>query len=292
MNDTDNNEKPTIGERYSTALGAGATRVAARASSGDIVLAAALQHNRVGAALLRLQAEYDVVRQDLERAGLIRPRTIERGRELLREAETLERDAAKAAKKFQDVERVAYERKALALRAEAATLTKERTTAEVLSARTFILLNLKTLTEAKQLVGALALRMSAKRKRPFEPDIVLVLAGKVIDVFLDPNCHQCDGTGKTGSVYLGEVEKQCRPCCGSGHRRDIIGQGQAQKMFSAVLFGELQRQVAAAARGMAKALSAPERIVAEADATDDLRAALTALRERLEILRSPAAEGE
>ena len=189
------------------------------------------------------------------------------------------------------VEAAVFRRKAERLHADALAVPK-RTPDEIKAARVFILIELKTLTEAKQRVGSLALAMSAKRKRPFDPEVVLKLAGQTLDVFLDPNCHDCDGTGKTGSAYLGEVERQCRTCRGSSHRRDIVGRGIAEITFVAVLFGELQRQTAAAARGMAVALSSEERIHAEADATDELQAVVLELRQRLADLRSPKAEGE
>ena len=146
------------------------------------------------------------------------------------------------------------------------------------------------LVNGNALVGALALAMSEKRKRPIEPELVLKLAGQVLDVFLDPNCHECDGTGKSGSAYLGEVERQCRVCKGVGHRRDIIGRGVSEVTFAAVLLGELQRQVSAAARGMVVALSAEQRIHSEADATDDLQAVLEQLARRLADLRSEEAD--
>ena len=289
MSDKDPNERPTIAERYSTALAAGSTRIAARASSGDVVLAAALQGNRLGAALLRLQAEYDGVRVNLERAGAIKARNVEHARELLKRAQEYERKARDAEREHLGVEAAVFMRQAQRLHAEALAVPK-RTPDEVKSSRVFILIELKTLTEAKQRVGALALAMSEKRKRPIEPELVLKLAGQVLDVFLDPNCHECDGTGKSGSAYLGEVERQCRVCKGVGHRRDIIGRGVSEVTFAAVLLGELQRQVSAAARGMVVALSAEQRIHSEADATDDVQAALEQLAHRLADLRSEEAD--
>jgi hypothetical protein len=190
MREPDPNERPTIAERYSTALAAGSTRIAARASSGDVVLAAALQGNRLGAALLRLQAEYDGVRVNLERAGAIKARNIEHARELLKSAQEFEHKAREAEREHMAVEAAVFKRKAERLHAEALAVPK-RTPDEIRSARAFILIELKTLTEAKQRVGSLALAMSAKRKRPFDPEVVLKLAGQTLDVFLDPNCHDC-----------------------------------------------------------------------------------------------------
>ena len=216
---------------------------------------------------------------------------VEYARELLKSAHDFERLAREAEREHLAVEAAVFRRKAERLHADALAVPK-RTPDEIKSARAFILIELKTLTEAKQRVGSLALEMSAKRKRPFDPEVVLKLAGQTLDVFLDPNCHDCDGTGKTGSAYLGEAQRQCRTCRCSGHRRDIVGRGIVEITFVAVLFGELQRQTAAAARGMVVALSSEERIHAEADATEEIQSAVLELRQRLADLRSPMAEGE
>lgn len=287
MSNQDPNERPTIAEKYGVAIGQGSTRIAARASSGDVVLAAALQRNRLGTALMRLLSEYDSVRADLERVGAIKARNAEHVRELLAQAETFERSAKAADRDCLAVEAAAHRRAAARLREDALAVPK-RTPDEIKAARVFILVELKTLTEAKQRVGALALSMASRKKRALDGDLVLKLAGQTLDIFLDPNCHDCDGTGKSGSGYLGEVERQCRTCRGSGHRRDIVGRGIQEVTFVAVLLGEMQRATAAAGRGMVKALSAEERIGAEADATDEL----LQLRQRLADLRSEDSEGE
>jgi hypothetical protein len=275
---TDQNERPTISERYGVAIGDGSTRIAARGSSGDVVLAAALQRNRLGALLLRLQSEYDSVRGDLEHAGQIKARAVDKGKELLARADALEASAEAAAEEFSAPEAAAYLRQARALRAEAASLAEKRTPAEIMSARAFILIGLKTLRETKQRVGALALTMAAKPGRGVRAEAAVKLAGRVLDVYLDPTCAQCDGTGKVGNRYAGEVEKDCSACRGSGHRRDILGNGPHETTFAAVLFGELQRQAAAAAGGMARMLGPEQQHQADAEADAELQQRLAELR--------------
>lgn len=244
MSETD--ERPSISERYGVCIGSGVQT--------DVVLAAGMQRNRIGILLLRLQAEYDSVRADLERAGHIRGRNVDAGRELERRAVAADKAAIAAENAHDPAEAAHWLRIAEQLRAQAAELITTRTAAEIISARAFILLELKTLFTTKQHVGALSLRMAAKRGNSLKPDVALKLGGRVLDVYLDPICHHCDGTGRVGNRYAGENEKECRACKGTGHRRDILGSGPQETTFAAVLLGELDRQAKDAARRMAGAL--------------------------------------
>lgn len=259
---------PSISERYGVAIGVGV--------QSDIVLAAGLQRSLTGALLIRLQAEYDMVRADMEKAGQIMPRRVDRANNLDAAAKAWDDDAAEAV----DVALAGiYRRKAEAAREEAAAI-RRRLPAEIVSARAFVLLELKTLRPAKERIAALAIRMAQKRK--IEPEAALKLAGRVLDVYLDPMCHHCDGTGKVGNVYAGEAERECRACRGTGTRRDVIGNGPAETTFAAVLMGELQRQASDAARGMRDALRGSDQSAADA-------AVLATIRQSLGELRSAAA---
>lgn len=259
----DPNARPSLSERYGVAVSNGT-------GLEHMILAAGMQHERLGAILLRLQSEYDAVRGDLERAGQIAPQRTAQARDLTRRAALAERlrdyDAAEV------------------LKAAAAEI-RDRTTDEVLSARAFILMGLKTLRNAKQRFGAFAIGLGGQPKRGIKPAVALALAGQVLDVWLDPTCHTCDGTGQIGNAYAGEVRRQCGTCCGSGHRRDIIGRNPSERIFARDLLAELQRRVAAAAGGMGQALAPPE--AAEADA-DELRR----LQGRLADMRGAAAHSD
>jgi len=68
------NQKPSIEEQYAVALSCGA--------QSSVVMAAGLQRDRAGVLLLRLRAEYDAVRGELEQAGQIAPRGLDRARVL------------------------------------------------------------------------------------------------------------------------------------------------------------------------------------------------------------------
>lgn len=230
---TDDHQKPTIEEQYAVALSYGV--------QSRLVLAAGLQRERTGVLLLRLRAEYDSVRGELEHAGKIAPRGLDRARVMRQEAEQFKRASNWAAAEALVVEADAIQRRA---------------PAEVMSARAVILVALTSLHDARQGLGALAVRMAANPKRGLEPDVALRLAGRVLDVWLDETCHKCDGTGRLGNRYAGDRERECTSCKGTGHRRDILGDSLKQTLFARDLLAELQRQVAAAASGIKAAIHA------------------------------------
>ena len=80
----DPNARPSLSERYGVAVGNGA-------GMEHMILAAGMQHERLGAILLRLQTEYDAVKGDLERAGQIAPQRTAQARDLTRRAALAER---------------------------------------------------------------------------------------------------------------------------------------------------------------------------------------------------------
>ena len=228
----DPNARPSLSERYAGAVANGV-------SMEHMILAAGMQHERLGAMLLRLQSEYDMVRGQLERAGEIAPQRTAQARELQKRAALAERLKDYGAAEI--------------LKQRAAEI-RERTTAEVLTARTLILIGLKSLHEVKQRFGAFAIGIGVQPKRGIRPETARILAGQVLDVWLDPTCHTCDGTGHVGNSYAGETRRQCDTCAGSGHRRDIVGRNPKERIFARDLLAELQRRTATAAGGMGQAL--------------------------------------
>ncbi len=263
MND-DPNARPTIGERYGVAIGTGTQR--------DVVLAAGMQRDVLGGMLLRLAAEYDAVRGELELAGQIAPRQETKRARMLDAVKAMERSVELL---LPGPDRESMLAEAAAIAAEAAAMPK-RTEAEIKSARAFILMGLKSLYATKQAVGALALTMAEKRGVPRETGFKL--AGRVLDVYLDPTCHHCDGTGVIGSLYRG-AEKVCEACKGTGHRRDILGDRLAETLLARDLFAELQRRAAQAASGMRQAIASDEAAVVTAEVIAGLSSRLDGLRD-------------
>lgn len=240
------NQKPTIEERYAVAIMAGIP--------DGLIMAAGLQRERVGVLLLRLRAEYDAVRQEMERAGEIAPSAADRVRSLVKEADRLKALAKRLGLTNVSAASEALERAADLQREIAGT--PKRAERDIKTARAVILVALTSLQDARQELGALAVRMGANPKRALAPAVALQLAGRVLDVWLDETCHRCDGTGRLGSRYQGDAERQCPTCKGSGHRRDILGDSLQQTNFAGDLLAEVQRQVAAAAAGIKAAIHA------------------------------------
>ncbi len=255
MND-DPNARPSLSERYGVAVSSGT-------SLDHMILAAGMQHERLGAVLLRLQSEYDVVKGDLERAGQIVPQRTQQVQELNRRAALAERLKDYGA--------------AAVLKERAAEL-KTRSEAEIKTARAVIMVTLKTLHDCKQRFGAFAIGLAVQPKRGIRPDTGRIIAGQVLDVWLDPTCHTCDGTGMIGNAYAGEVRRQCSTCAGSGHRRDIVGRNPKERIFARDLLAELQRRVAAAAGGMGQALAPPEATEPHATEVQHMQGRLAEMR--------------
>lgn len=240
------NQKPTIEERYAVAIMAGIP--------DGLIMAAGLQRERVGVLLLRLRAEYDAVRAQMERAGEIAPSAADRVRSLVKEADRMKALAKRLGLTNVSAASEALERAADLQREIAGT--PKRAERDIKTARAVILVALTSLQDARQELGALAVRMGANPKRALAPAVALQLAGRVLDVWLDETCHTCDGTGLIGSQYQGGAERPCSTCKGSGHRRDIIGRTDLERMFAGDLLAEVQRQVAAAAAGIKAAIHA------------------------------------
>lgn len=117
------------------------------------------------------------------------------------------------------------------------------------------MLALKTLREARDAFGRFAAAVVATRAGFMRPDSeALTIAGQVLEVWLDPLCHHCDGRGFTGGSHRGEKQTICRPCRGSGHRRDWIGRDPEQRRFASRLLLELEQHQLHAERTMQASL--------------------------------------
>jgi hypothetical protein len=120
--------------------------------------------------------------------------------------------------------------------------------------RFLILQKLKTLDGAKAALARFSVQQATKRKFMQPDDVVLKLAGRVLDVHLDPLCHHCDGRGSNGGAHRGEKKEICRPCKGTGHRKDSVGRDADERRFAAFLLAELDRVCHAAGVAMARSL--------------------------------------
>lgn len=224
---TETLEPRTLSERYAHAIGVGGPDL-------DVIhaaAAAALSRFPFGVLLLRLQAEYDAARSALERAGQI----AERGEAALRQVEALHAGVD-----------------ALPLAASA----RRRADLEVMTARCLVYQQMPSLREVRAVAEARALRKARRRNLGAPGDVVLRLAARALDVWLDPVCSTCDGTGHSAGGYDGRPAVKCSACGGTGHRRSHIGNDEATQWFGFLLLGDLQREMAAAAGLMAAKLRA------------------------------------
>lgn len=210
MNATD--ERPSIGERYSSAIESSNLKLGERRGAVDYVIAAGLVPDGLASTLYRLLVEYDGVRAE-HAAAEARMRSLEK----MAPHEQGEDDATG---------KTAAERTLEIL---------ESAEREALTAHVLILSQLSSLREAKRLFGEYAV-VEATRQRFMRPDReALILAGQVLDVFLNPNCKHCGGRGFNGATRRDEPQMWCRPCKGSGHRRDMIGKDAEQRAFASSL---------------------------------------------------------
>lgn len=105
-----------------------------------------------------------------------------------------------------------------------------------------VLMGLNTLRSTKDILGQVAKARAARTgfARP-APDIHR-LAGRVLDIFLDPNCSKCDGRGFTGGGRHEESGPQiiCRPCGGTGKRRGHVGKDDEERRFADGLLADIE----------------------------------------------------
>jgi hypothetical protein len=249
----DPNARPGIRERYAAATSSGCNGL-------DVIAAAGMARNDLGIALLRLTAEFDSIRADLRRSSgadakrAAAAKTLsDEGRRCERQAQDLEDlhglDSIKS-----DVIRL-LRRRAEKCRAHAEDALRA-SAAEILTERFEVLSRMTTLRAAQRQIAARAHTLNAKRMaKAFGGSVVLALSGRVLDVYLDETCEACNGSAVFTTGYdAGKRSEPCRKCAGTGHRRNIIGEGQAQRGFAATLLADLQQAAGAAAKALRAAM--------------------------------------
>ena len=187
MNDT--TDRPTLGERYSTATESSNLKVKETACDADILIAAGWAHEQLGALLLRLQGEWDSAKAEMRGQGK-----------------------------------------------------------DGLVDRVLALSKLTSLSATKEVMGRWACRL-ATRKRFMRPDAdVCHIAGRALQLFLDPTCAHCQGRGKNGGYGMPEV--LCKVCRGSGKKDHHGEKDEEARAFGKFLLCEMERQASAAEQSM------------------------------------------
>ena len=232
------NDPVTIGERYSSATDSSNLRVTSeRRGDADMLIAAGWLGEQLGASLFRLMHEFDAVKGEHGIASA----EFERAE---RAACALDTEAA----------RLVGPTKPL-LQVEAAEI-RQMASAQALTARAMILINLGTLREVRDQLGAYALDIAGKRHQFLElgPGTVLKAAGQALDLLLDANCHHCQGRGKNGGY--GSPEVLCRACGGSGKRSPtkLGGRDESPELVNTLL-DHMRRLLGSAGAGIRRFVS-------------------------------------
>lgn len=296
-------EPTTIRERYSRAMSSSHLELNAnRRGDIDIIMAAGAvgmpdecrsNETRTGystlpvsSLLLRLMAEYDEVRgpRAIARRNFEAGSTKEHARA---EATTaVNREAGRRARVGEQQMSADELRDCVSKAAEA---MRDQVAHDAKMAHAFVLMRLQSLASTKQAFGDWAMKMAIRRRfmdvgplPVVDPDksslvqawrkgkqaqqtIVMALAGQVLDLLLDPNCHRCEGRGFNGG-YSQNPQRICNAderkggCGGSGLRRvDKLGNGKEQHDFAAYLMLEVDIMLGRTTREMnAKLRNAPE----------------------------------
>lgn len=228
----------TTAERYASALGSSNLRLKDRAGDLDVVIAAGFLDNGFAAALMRLRLEYDLIK----------------GEHQLADAQLRAKEADAKRQKDQ----VGADGNVLpgpagadgmpttaAQRSKSILKDAERSAC---AAHAVILLTMTTLALAKEMMGHFTIREAKRQKfeRPIKE--LFSIAGLVLDVHIAPTCRHCAGRGFNGNLQRGERQAPCRPCRGSGTRRDTMGKTDADRLFASHLLMTMDAIVAEAER--------------------------------------------
>ena len=215
-----NEDKPTPAERYASAMESSNLRMKERSGDLDVIIAAGCLDDSFASALLRVQVEYDLIRGEHRMASL---------RLAQQQARAKQEDGDEVDDFGEVITTAAQRSEMMMLEAEAAAGT----------AHALIMLQLSTLRMTKSMMTVFALTF-ARRLRFNKPALYITrLAESVLDVHVQPKCPHCTGRKYTGGFAKNERKINCRPCKGSGSRRDQLGADDADRMFAGRLLMEL-----------------------------------------------------
>ncbi len=294
-------EPTTIRERYARAMSSSHLELNAnRRGDIDIIMAAgavgmpdarraeSIQTGYsvlpMSALLLRLMAEYDEVRgpRAIARRNFEAGSTREHARA---EATTaVNREAGRRARAGAASMTPGEVRDCVLKASEA---MRDQIAHDARMAHAFVLMRLQSLASTKQAFGEWALVLANKRHfmdvgplpvvdpeksslvaawrkgKKAQQTVVLALAGRVLDLVLDPNCYRCEGRGFNGG-YDRNPQRICNDmrkggCGGSGKRDTKIGKTKEEDDFAGYLMMEVDIMLGRVTREMNQKLrDAPE----------------------------------
>ncbi|MGA0608848.1 hypothetical protein [Caldimonas sp. KR1-144] len=244
---TGTEDRPTVEERYTRAIRSSDLEVDEQRGDVDMLIAAGWCHETLGTMLYRLACEFDSVKSEQHLANV----------EIVRAAKAIDAQIEAAAEvlklkpeaKQEEVEAAEY--RAARMRSDAEAMRRQAEAAHV-TARLLILQRMKSLDATKAALGRWACVQATRRHFMQNDADVVRLAGRVLNVFLDPTCSSCQGRGRNGGY--GSVQSICRACSGSGKRKTNLGKDAVERWFAQHLLAEMESMLAEIDRQMRRYL--------------------------------------
>lgn len=280
------NEPMTLPERYSKAIHTSRLMLSEhRRTDADVILAAGLcghvsRPQTIGPMLFRLMVEYDEVRgqRAIARRNYDSANTHENARAVASDAVTRE---ANRRQRLGESKMTPEELQACMVKA--AEDMRDQIAHNAKMAHAFVLMRMQSLASTKQAFGEWAMQMAIRRRfmdvgpmpvvdpeksglvaawrkgKAEQQRVVLALAGRVLDLILDPNCYRCEGRGFNGG-YDRSPQKICNDmrkggCGGSGRRSTKIGKTKEEDDFAGYLLMEVDIMLGRVTREMKERLS-------------------------------------
>jgi len=276
-----NQEPTTLRERYTVAMSSSHLELTPHKRGDiDIIMAAGMagsstERPTIGSLLFRLMAEYDEVRgpRAIARRNFETSDTREHARVVAADAVTREGNRRE---RLGESKMTPEELQACMVKA--AEAMRDQMAHDARMAHAFVLMKLKSLSSTKQAFGEWAMVLAGKRRfmdvgpmplvdpeqsglvaawrkgKKAQHTVVMALAGRVLDLLLDPNCYRCEGRGFNGG-YDHSPQKICNDmrkggCGGSGKRNPRIGKTKEEDDFAGYLMMEVDIMLGRVTREM------------------------------------------
>lgn len=221
-----NDDRPTLPERYSSAIDSSHLEVSAdERGDVDLLIAAGWVGPSLGVALYRLRSEWDCVRAELRAA-----------RRAESEAATTAADAARQGERDLrrgDCANVGELQRAMYAAQQAGT---QAATTE----RALILSRLKSMRGTREAVDRYALQRATRVWINPAEFVVRKIAGRALEAWLDDGCPHCEGRGFNGGFGVPLV--LCAECGGTGRHRPRLHHSDDGHAFGRLLLCEMDRK--------------------------------------------------
>jgi hypothetical protein len=235
-------DAPTIEERYARAMRSSHLEVTEHPGDVDKIIAAGWIRDGLATTLYRLRMEFDGAKAAQAQADANMRRRYDEAATAPKERPPkmeLKRGDKETLDAFRERQRSYREARGGMTRKEVMT----DATREALTARLLILMSLKSLNRARNELADYAQQRATKGRHMLDDKTVGIVAGRVLDAWMDPLCHHCQGRGFNGASHRGEMQTICRPCRGTTKRLGWIGRTAAEQAFADHLLTEMERML-------------------------------------------------